>query len=572
VRLALNPEGAPASVWTRSPTASPFPGPGRRLGKHTLATHPAPRVIGRYVLCDLIASGGMAAVHLGRFIGVQEFSRIVAIKQLHEHFAGDREFVAMLFDEARLLARIRHTNVVAPLDVELSDSGLFIVMEYVHGEPLSRVLRAAKAPIPANIACAVMCQVLSGLHAAHEARGPDGRNLDIVHRDVSPQNILVTEDGSAKIVDFGIAKAGWCAHVTSAGDLKGKRSYMAPEQFRGQRVDRRTDLFSAGVVLWEMLTGRRLFTADAPALIEEKVLQGNVPAPSTLVPDLPPELDAVVARALSPDPEQRFKDAHAMAAAIAGSVRLANLLEVGAWASEHAGEALRLRAARILELESVSLDELTLPLPASSPSHERPLAASIAFARTTGAHARVRPRPRAKHWAWSLLALVALSGVAGAIALVQRSDEARASTPGSLLRSRQLLVLASGNNETRSARVGSNTVAPAPVAHAQAEPARAASPAGQPEPTASAINPARPLRTPPHKPSAEENRTTRVAISEPAVQAAPSAEPAPSEASAAPTPLAAAAPPAPNCNPPHWVDENGFKRFKLECVAPSRRP
>jgi serine/threonine-protein kinase len=511
----------------------------------------------------LIASGGMAAVHLGRFIGVQEFSRIVAIKQLHEHFAGDREFVAMLFDEARLLARIRHTNVVAPLDVELCGSELFIVMEYIHAESLSRVLRAANAPVPPSIACAVMCQVLSGLHAAHEARGPRGQSLNIVHRDVSPQNLLIMEDGTVKIVDFGIAKAGWRMHTTSCGTLKGKRSYMAPEQFRGLAVDRRTDIFSAGVVLWEMLTGKRLFTGDAPAIIEEQVLRGQVTAPSNLSPGLPPELDEIVLRAISVDPEQRFPDAHAMAAALAAVGPLANPLEVGAWVTRHVGEALRARAARILELESVALEELTLPLPASGPSHERPLAAPIAFASSTVPTVRERPQPRPRRGLARLASAVTLSVAAAVLVFAQQHQDVKPALARAIAPSTRITLASSALSASRSARRedDSQKLAVAPADSGAADPSRAR---------------AAPVPAAPRAPAVRRSETQprAAAVTPPAPNEAPSA-PVVEEAppAAAPAPQQEAAPVSnTRCNPPYWVDKDGFKRFKLECVAPSTRP
>ena len=502
----------------------------------------------------------MAAVHLGRFIGVQEFSRIVAIKQLHEHFAGDREFVAMLFDEARLLARIRHTNVVAPLDVELCGSELFIVMEYVHAEPLSRILRAANAPVPPSIACAVMCQVLSGLHAAHEARGPRGQSLSIVHRDVSPQNILIMEDGTVKIVDFGIAKAGWRMHTTSCGTLKGKRSYMAPEQFRGLEVDRRTDIFSAGVVLWEMLTGKRLFTGDAPALIEQQVMSGQVTAPSKLVSGLSPELDAIVQRAMALDPADRFSDAHEMAAALASVGPLANMLEVGAWVSRHVGDALRTRAARILELESVPLEELTLPLPGSGPHHPAP----IAFASSTVPTVREQSPARKPRHLPRLATAIALSAAAAVLIFVQQKQDAkpalaRAIAPSARVSAAKSTLSASGARETGIRALPAATAAP--VSDTEQRPA-APSPGGR----------ARGAQRSEAKRLTAPSTVSDTPAARP-VEALPSAPPAdtqPAPQTASPEPAA----PSPNtsCSPPYWVDKDGFKRFKLECVAPGARP
>ena len=230
---------------------------------------PRESVIGRYAIHDEIAAGGMASVFLGRMRGERGFCRTVAIKRLHPQLARDPDFVSMFLDEARLAARIQHRNVVAPLDVvTVDDRELLLVMEYIHGEALSRLIgscRRSGTRIPAAIAVGVVTGVLHGLHAAHEAKSETGRPLDIVHRDVSPQNIMVGVDGVARVLDFGIAKASLRADITQAGVAKGKLSYMSPEQIRCEPLDRRSDVFAAAVVLWEMLALMRLFQGDDKA-------------------------------------------------------------------------------------------------------------------------------------------------------------------------------------------------------------------------------------------------------------------------------------------------------------------
>src|SRR5580700_11191148 len=218
--------------------------------------------VGRYALHHEIASGGMATVHIGRLLGPVGFARTVAIKRLHPHLARNPEFVAMFLDEARLAARIRHPNVVSTLDVVATEGELFVVMEYVPGDSLARLLFAAKERserVPLSVAASIMVDMLHGLHAAHEASDERGQPLNLVHRDVSPHNVLVGTDGAAHLIDFGVAKATGRAQVTREGQLKGKLAYMAPEQLGGSPVDRRADVFGASVVLWEMLTGQRLF-------------------------------------------------------------------------------------------------------------------------------------------------------------------------------------------------------------------------------------------------------------------------------------------------------------------------
>jgi eukaryotic-like serine/threonine-protein kinase len=312
----------------------------------------APRIIGRYALYGEIASGGMAAVHLGRLLGPVGFSRTVAVKRLHAQFAKDPEFVAMFLDEARLAARIRHPNVVPTLDVVALDGELFLVLEYVQGDALATLLRETRKSaggLPLPIASAVMAGALHGLHAAHEAKNERGELLHLVHRDVSPQNILVGVDGVARVLDFGVAKAVGRLRTTREGQLKGKLPYMAPEQFRGN-VTRATDVYAAGVVLWEAIVGRRLFQGDEPQVLAG-VLGGDIDPPSRWVA-APPELDAVVLCALDRRPENRFANAREMARALERAVPPAALGEVGEWVERAGGAALAKRAEVVSQVEN----------------------------------------------------------------------------------------------------------------------------------------------------------------------------------------------------------------------------
>ena len=319
----------------------------------------AARTIGRYVLFREVAHGGMATVHLGRLRGAGGFARTVAIKRLHPPFARDPEFVAMFFDEARLAARIQHPNVVSVLDVVASDRELFLVMEYVHGEGLSRLLkrtRAAGTPASPWHIAGIVVDVLYGLHAAHEARSERGDPLDIVHRDVSPQNVLVGVDGVARVLDFGIAKAAQCVHAaTRAGQLKGKLGYMAPEQVSTGHVDRRADVYATAVLLWEALTGERMFPPlETGKLIAEILTRDHVP-PSRRVPTLPPELDAIVMRGLERDPDNRYATARDMAVDLERVMPSTPRKEIGEWVAQVAENALRARAASISEIELTTL-------------------------------------------------------------------------------------------------------------------------------------------------------------------------------------------------------------------------
>jgi tetratricopeptide (TPR) repeat protein len=324
-----------------------------------------PILIGRYALFGEIAAGGMATVHFGRLLGPAGFSRTVAVKRLHAQFARDREFVDMLLDEGKIAARVRHPNVVQTLDVVAIDTELLLVMDYVQGESLAECLRAAKArrlPIPLDVVSTVICGVLHGLHAAHEAADERGAPLHIVHRDVSPQNVLIGIDGVPRVLDFGVAKAVGRLCTTQEGQLKGKLPYMAPEQLGGvDAVDRRTDVYAAGVVLWESLARQRLFTGANEAVVMRQVLEQPVPAPSTIDQDVPAEVDAIVLRALDRDPAKRFPTARAMALALEGAVPMASATQVARWLEGLVGEQLavhmRMLAHAERELESLASDD-----------------------------------------------------------------------------------------------------------------------------------------------------------------------------------------------------------------------
>jgi len=333
------------------------------------ADSPAVQIVGRYTIHDTIAAGGMGTVRFGRLIGPVGFTRTVVIKQLHQRYARDPDCVAMFTDEARLAARIQHPNVVQTLDVAKSGGELFLVMDYIRGEALSRLLHAGGGPVPLRVVTSILCGVLHGLHAAHEAKSDQGKSLGIVHRDVSPQNVLVGTDGIARVLDFGVAKAIERLHSTGDSRLKGKLAYMAPEQLES-RVSRRTDIFAASIVLWETLTGQRLFAAKRDVEIIQNILDKKIDKPSTLLAPQEVEsvdragldrLDAVTLRGLERRPEDRFESARDMALALEGCFGVASPTEVGRWVEATAGAVLDERARRVAEIESQAFDS-----PASS--------------------------------------------------------------------------------------------------------------------------------------------------------------------------------------------------------------
>lgn len=320
-------------------------------------------LVGRYAVYGAIASGGMATVHYGRLLGPVGFSRTVAIKRLHPQYAGDPEFVHKFMEEARLAARIQHPNVVQTLDVVQTDGELFLVMDYVPGESLARLARGTAIAPSLRVISTIVTGALYGLHAAHEARDEHGRPLGLVHRDVSPQNILVGTDGIPKILDFGIAKAEGRGEDTGKGLLKGKLAYMPPEQLKGERPNRRIDIYAAGVILWELLTGDRLFAAENEALVFRKILDGNIPRVADVVRarrlgsterDAIDQLDDILSRALTQNPEDRFATAKQMALEIERCVAPATSSEVGEWVETAAQSVLRMRAERVAEIESAS--------------------------------------------------------------------------------------------------------------------------------------------------------------------------------------------------------------------------
>jgi serine/threonine protein kinase len=283
------------------------------------------RWLDRFELVAELATGGMATVYLGRLSGAGGFQRFVGIKRLHPHLAREPEFIEMFLEEARLAARIHHPNVVPILEIGTSEQGYYIVMEYVEGDTLANLIaRAVQGGqrVPVRVAIRVLVDVLAGLHAAHELADDDGKPLGIVHRDVSPQNILIGIDGSARLTDFGVARATSKLSTTRTGQLKGKLAYMAPEQARGAKdIDRRADIFAAGVVMWEALEGRRLFKGDGDADTLNKVLYEPIPPLEDVERSVPHEIEIALEGALDRERLRRFPTAAAFADALERAAR-----------------------------------------------------------------------------------------------------------------------------------------------------------------------------------------------------------------------------------------------------------
>src|SRR5579864_7852127 len=276
------------------------------------APEPAGETFGQYTLLERIAVGGMAEVWKARMRGVEGFQKTVAIKKILPYMTGNTDFISMFIDEAKLAAQLSHPNIVHIYDLGKIGSDYYIAMEYVEGKDLRSLLNAARQhdlPLPLGLALLIGVRLANALGYAHRKRDFDGREMALVHRDVSPQNVLISFDGDVKLCDFGIAKAVSKVGQTQMGALKGKLQYMSPEQARGTQVDARSDIFSLGAVLFEMLTGQRLFDGDSEMSVLEAVRQVKVRPPSQVVPTIPREIDDIVMHALAGRPEDRFQTA-----------------------------------------------------------------------------------------------------------------------------------------------------------------------------------------------------------------------------------------------------------------------
>jgi serine/threonine-protein kinase len=493
------------------------------------------RVAGRYALHQPIASGGMATVHLGRLLGEAGFARTVAVKRLHPQFAADPEFVSMFLDEARLAARIRSPHVVPIVDVIADGGELLLVMEYIQGESLHRILREvlhAGRPIPLDVVVAVMAGVLHGLHAAHEAIDEQGQPLGIVHRDVSPQNILVGSDGLARLLDFGVAKAAGRIQTTREGQLKGKLAYMAPEQLRSEPVTRRTDVYAASVVLWETLTCRRLFRAESEGGVVTNILHAEVVRPSQVLQREPDagtarvleRLDAVVLRGLARAPAERFETARAMALELEATTTPATAVAVGDWVRSVAGSSLDERARQVADIES-GVSSIVARKANADPSEARTTQPAERRAEPPGTQASsisvAADAARPKKRAWPFAAAGGGVILAGAVALLVASGRHEpAGSPGA-------------SDPVPAAEPSAAAVPPASETASALPPAESAPPAaGLPSPSAS----------PPSTPPAARKRGV----------AAP--------------PAHTSSPARKDCDPPYYWDDQGKKHYKLNCI------
>jgi len=304
------------SVPSRRPQVSSLPPVG--LGENSPLTLPAICDYGRFELLGRLAFGGMAEIFLAREPSTVGAARLIAIKRILPRVADDPQFVRMFLDEARLAVQLQHPSICHLYEFGEIEGTYFIAMEWIHGAQLGKIIRAARAHggIAPELAARVISQVAEALHYAHRLRDPSGAPLGIVHRDVSPHNIMVSYDGHVKLLDFGIAKATSQEVKTEAGVVKGKFAYMAPEQCLGRPIDGRADVFALGICLYEILTGETLYVRATDYETMHAVLEDPVPSAARVRKQLPPELDAIVAKALAKDPEDRWKSAGAMQTAL----------------------------------------------------------------------------------------------------------------------------------------------------------------------------------------------------------------------------------------------------------------
>ena len=480
------------------------------------------RTIGRYRVYAELASGGMATVHLGCMLGPAGFSKVVAVKCLHAEFALESEFVAMFLDEARLTSSIHHPNVVASLDVVAEQGELLVVMEYVHGETLAAVLRTSRQTgdvPPLAVVTRIICDALEGLHAAHVA-SLAGRCLNIVHRDVSPQNIMVGADGNTRVLDFGIAQAAVRSQVSAGGLIKGKLAYMSPEQVQNRAVDARTDVFAAGVVLWEALTGKRLFFAADPRETVNLLLNSPITPPSEIAPNLPRELDRVVLKALARDPHQRFDSAHEFAEALRKAASEGSRRAVSDWVCHVAKDSLARRLLLLETLEASAIHaqaEAVLPVvTGSSPFHTPASVVESTGTQATstrvisGTESETTTVPR---WVPFLAAIGGIAAVGIAWAIAAGPPAARAALP-----------------------VASQTALAAPP-----DAGRATPPETLPAPPPAQVE---------SLPLAVSKESTRRTQSKPRATVAVESHPARQKA----------------CTPPYRIDASGVRRVKLECL------
>ncbi|MCB9611515.1 MAG: protein kinase [Sandaracinus sp.] len=390
------------------------------------ATSNASTRLGPYELVREVGYGGMGSVFLGRRVGLGGFHKWVAIKTIHPHLAKESAFVTMFLDEARTAASMQHPNVTTVFDVGEAEGTYYLAMEYLHGEHLGELQETG--PVAPHLAAYMIARAAEGLHHAHEITDEQGLPRGLVHRDVSPHNIFLTYDGHVKVTDFGIARAeGRLAQTTETGRIKGKCAYMAPEQVQAQPLDRRADLFALGVVLWELSTDARLYVAESDAHVLLAILREEPRRPSALVPDYPPELEAIVMRCLARERDDRFATgaelARALDAFVATSPTPIGASSLAALMTERFGDRRQekdrlLRSGTSPAGGSASPTAQTVEVDASEPSLSAPGATPSAKSTPDarrGTPTPALPQKRPNGLMWGLAAFLLLGGLAAGV-------------------------------------------------------------------------------------------------------------------------------------------------------------
>jgi serine/threonine-protein kinase len=478
------------------------------MGTERGSAAPFPDRVGRYDILLPLGTGGLATVYLARARGIGGFEREVALKLVHSHLRARDGWAVELIEEAKLASRVRHPNVVPVLDVGDDPFGVFLVLEYVEGDTLSGLLRLARqrgTTLPRPVLLRILIDALAGLHAAHETRDDEGHPLHLVHRDFSPQNILIGVDGTSRLTDFGIAKSRTRVGFTRDGLIKGKISYMSPEQARGEPLDRRSDVWAAGVVAWELLAGRRLFKASDEVATLLRVVTEKAPRVATVSPDIPAALDDAVSSALQGAPAARCPTAQELSRRIVEGARavggVAEPVEVARVIGELLVDQLKERRERVRALIGLraQMGRLAAPVsqqlatPSSDPeadTDQEPAlkrnethdleATDTAAALESAAYST--PRRRRAWW----VAAVAIPCGGAAVAYYAfgpwRVREVASETP----QSSQPVPAASPSHEPTPSRestsIPSAEPVPAPVASEQPKPQKPATPRTRPQP------------------------------------------------------------------------------------------
>jgi serine/threonine protein kinase len=447
--------------------------------------------VGKYEVVSRLATGGMAEIYLARATGIEGFQKHVVLKRILPQFAQNETFVKLFLNEARVAATLDHPNIGSVYDIGQTDGVYFFTMEYLHGEDTGHILTELarrRVRFPIDHALTIVSGVCAGLQFAHEKKGPDGKPLGIVHRDISPSNVVVTYDGGVKLVDFGIAKITASAEMTGTGSLKGKIAYMSPEQCSSQPIDRRSDVFSMGVLLFEMTTHTRLFKADTEIATLNNVREAIVPSPTSRVPGYPPELEAIVKKALARVPAERYATARELQLAIEtfaqrARMSLSNAL-LGEWMVKTFGPKMEPWHGLT---PSVTLAEPTRgDEGVDDPHAERPTSVEA----PTGIDAPAERRRQRRVWiALASTGVVAAAGTAMAFRTAWSSfDDAARSPPPNI-------VVVSEQGSVSVDPSGGKPPPPTP-------PAPAAVAAATPEPAPSPAVPAPPRRPKPRNPEA----------------------------------------------------------------------